>query len=229
MNTQLELLQEKKGWKSVMKLLTILFKDRVPYQDVIALSQDYVRINIGKPLKDTFLINAHQFIEVVAEAKKDYANFVFIQEGTEFSMMLHLSDLKDEKQEGDLLYYFRESGGLFELVQEPNLDVYDEKRGEFRGNLGSEIARATGAGPRNTEVISHDTKDILIFWLHHLNEYTNDVYNHLELRMLKFISIPTSAYNDYYSARTNKIGFVVRLDYGRDIKTDYYNFGYEHP
>lgn len=229
MTTQLELLQENKGWKSVMKSLQIIFKDRFPEEDVTALSQHYNQINIGRTLRNSFLINADQFIAFVAEAKKDYANFVFIEDKGELSIMLHLSDLQFEKEEGDLLYYFQENSGIFELVEETNLDVYNEKKEEFRANLGSEIANATSVGSRNTEIISHETKDILVFWLHHLYEHSNEIYNHLEIKMLQFQSMPDSTNNGYYTARTNRIGFVVRLDYGRDIKTDYYNFGQEHP
>lgn len=230
MNTQLKQLQEKKGWNAVKKLSRILFKYRLPDEDVTFLSQEYNQINIGGvPLRNTFLLNADQFLEAVTEAKKNYVNFVFIQQDGELSLMLHLSDLQFEKEEGDVLYYFQENSGIYELVQELSLEVYDEKKEEFCTYLGSEIASETGTGTHNTEIISHETKDVLFFWMYHLLEHPNDVYNHIELKMIQFQPILSSVYNAHYTAYQHKIAFAVRLDYGVSIDTDYFDIGYGHP
>ncbi|MFA7446159.1 MAG: hypothetical protein WCY89_09445 [Flavobacteriaceae bacterium] len=230
MNHQNEKNQERKGVKSVMNPLTILFREPLPEEDVITLSQEYNRISIGgQPLRNEFLLNADQFIAAISEAKKKYANFVFIQQDGELSLMLHLSDLEDEKEEGDLLYYFVEDKGIFELVQEPDLDAYTERTTEYCTKLGNDIAAATGTGIHNTEIISYTTIDILIFWMCHLAENPNDTYNHLELKMMQFQPILSSAHNTHYTDHQNKIAFAVRLDYGIGIKTDYYDFGNRRP
>lgn len=208
-----------------------VFSKAIPKQDVLQLSQKFDQIIInGEPLRNEFHVDTEQFMTIVSESEKDYANFVFIQDGHKFAFMLHLSDSQQNIEAGDKLYFFQENTqGIFLPVEEQNLNMYSVKRTEYNNGLGLAIAVATNTGSSNTQIVSHSRADILAFWQNHLSELPNEATKYLEFKMIQFTPVASSSFNDYYTEHQRRIAFVVRLDYGISVATNYYDFGFRIP
>ncbi|WP_185249051.1 hypothetical protein [Chryseobacterium bernardetii] len=187
----------------------------IPESDFIELTGEFKRLkNENETSFIDHLIVDRVLIDVILKSSKRYANFCFVENGKNISLILHLSDSINSLDSDDEVYTLKEdqSGGftIYNLIASTDLVDFLREKKNYESGVGDHVDRITNMV--NTRIVSYEVDDIALFNFNISKSYSAmwRFFKYVKISFIVFKRIKGSILDIEYKKRLGRLSIAMQ-------------------